>query len=188
MAPGGFCYNRAVPVSAPIRYRIEPVDPSAHLFEVGCTISAPDPTGQRVSLPAWIPGSYLIRDFARQVVALSARSQGKPVHTSKLDKATWRCDPVAGPLKIVYRIYAWDLSVRTAYLDATRGYFNGPSVFVMVHGQEHRPCAVDIAPPPGGPAAWRVATAMRRASAPPYGFGGYCAADYRDLIDHPVEM
>lgn len=186
--PSGFCYNRAVPASAPIRYRIQPVDPAAHLFEVACTIADPDPTGQRVSLPAWIPGSYLIRDFARQVVALSAHAQGKAVHTHKLDKATWCCDPVAGPLTIVCRIYAWDLSVRTAYLDAARGYFNGSSVFVMVHGQEHRPCAVDIAPPPGGSGVWRVATAMRRDSAPPNGFGGYYAADYHELIDHPVEM
>lgn len=174
--------------AAPIRYRLEPMDPAAHLFEVACTISDPDPMGQRVSLPAWIPGSYLIRDFARQVVALSAHAPGGPVPATKLDKATWRCDPVGGPLTIVCRIYAWDLSVRTAYLDAARGYFNGSSVFVMVHGQEHRPCAVEIAPPPGATGNWRVATSMPRDGAPPNGFGLYRAADYHDLIDHPVEM
>lgn len=177
-----------MPASDPIRYRIEPVDPAAHLFEVTCTIPDPDPNGQCVALPTWIPGSYLIRDFARHVVTLHARSQGRPVHVIKLDKTIWRCDPVTGSLIIVCRVYAWDLSVRTAYLDTTRGYFNGTSVFLMVEGQAHRPCAVEIAPPPGGPRNWRVATAMRRSGAAPYGFGGYCAADYHELVDHPVEM
>ncbi len=188
MAPCGFCYNRAVPASDPVRYRIEPIAPAVHLFEVTCTIAAPDPNGQRVSLPAWIPGSYLIRDFARHVVDVDARSHDRPVRVVKLDKTTWRCDPVTGPLIIRCRIYAWDLSVRTAYLDASRGYFNGTSVFLMVHGQEHRPCIVDIAPPPSGGREWRVATAMRRSGAAPYGFGDYCAADYDELVDHPVEM
>jgi predicted metalloprotease with PDZ domain len=185
---GAFCYNRAVPASDPIQYRVEPVDPAAHLFETTCTISDPDPNGQRVSLPAWIPGSYLIRDFARHVVELKARSQDRPVHVIKLDKTTWRCDPVTGPLIIVCRVYAWDLSVRTAYLDTTRGFFNGTSVFLMVHDQEHRPCTVELAPPPGGSRDWRIATAMRRSGAAPNGFGGYCAADYHELVDHPVEM
>ncbi len=173
--------------SAPIRYRIEPIDPPAHLFEVACTIPDPDPMGQTVSLPSWAPGSYLIRDFARHVVALSAHGPGGPVRAIKRDKATWRCDPVAGPLTIVCRIYAWDLSVRAAYLDSRRGYFNGASVFLLVHGQEHRPCAVDIAPPTRAIGGWRVATAMPRDGATPRGFGGYRAADYHELIDHPVE-
>lgn len=173
----------------PIRYRIAPVDPAAHLFEVSCTIAEPDPSGQRVSLPAWIPGSYLIRDFARHVISLRARADGRPVTVAKVDKATWRCEPVSGPLTVVYRVYAWDLSVRAAHLDATHGYFNGPSVFVMAHGQEHRPCTVEIGPPPpGGSRDWRVATAMPRDTAPPYGFGRYTAADYAELIDHPVEL
>jgi predicted metalloprotease with PDZ domain len=46
-----------------IRYRIRPSRPEAHVFEVRCTVAAPDPDGQRFSLPAWIPGSYMIREF-----------------------------------------------------------------------------------------------------------------------------
>ena len=62
-----------------IEYRIRLSSPQAHLFEVECTIPAPAPEGQVVSLPAWIPGSYMIRDFARHIVSVSARCQGKPV-------------------------------------------------------------------------------------------------------------
>ena len=56
----------------PIRYAIRPSDPAAHRFAVRCSVAAPDPSGQQFALPAWIPGSYLIRDFARHIVKVRA--------------------------------------------------------------------------------------------------------------------
>ncbi len=58
--------------SAPIRYRIVPKSPEAHRFEVSVTVTDPEPSGQCFALPAWIPGSYLVRDFARHVVLIVA--------------------------------------------------------------------------------------------------------------------
>ncbi|MBI3607624.1 MAG: M61 family metallopeptidase [Nitrospirae bacterium] len=172
-----------------LQYRITPRLPSAHLFEVQCTVAHPDPAGQRVSLPAWTPGSYLIRDFARHVVRLSASSRERPVSVSKLDKDTWRCAPCEGPLVIRCEVYAWDRSVRGAHLDDTHGFFNGTSVFLMVHGQTDRACRVEILPPAGDAVRrWRVGTAMTRDGAAPYGFGTYRADNYEELADHPVEM
>lgn len=172
-----------------IRYRIQPKHPGAHLFEVNCVIATPHPDGQVVTLPAWIPGSYMIRDFAKNVVRIEAEAGGTTVALEKLDKQTWRCAPCTGPLTLRYEVYAWDLSVRAAHLDTTHGYFNGPSVFLRVAGQDDAPCTVDIvAPEGGGYAAWRVATAMPADGAPAYGFGRYRAANYDELLDHPVEM
>jgi predicted metalloprotease with PDZ domain len=92
-------------------------------------------------------------------------------------------------LTVTYEVYAGDLSVRAAYLDPTRGYFNGPSVFVRAHGKEHDPCSVEILPPDGATyRGWQLATSMVREDAEPWGFGTYGAADYEELIDHPVEM
>jgi predicted metalloprotease with PDZ domain len=86
-------------------------------------------------------------------------------------------------------VYAFDLSVRGAHLDTSHAFFNGPSVFPRPVGREQRPCEVDILRPTGARYRnWRVAAAMRRAGAPAYGFGTYRAADYDELIDHPVEM
>ncbi|HEX5055838.1 MAG TPA: PDZ domain-containing protein [Gammaproteobacteria bacterium] len=170
-----------------VEYSIIPCDPAAHLFQVNCRIAHPDPAGQVVSLPAWIPGSYLIRDFARNITSMHAESGGKPLQLQKLDKDSWRCPPGAAEILIEYRVYAWDLSVRTAYLDTRRAYFNGSSVFLRVHGQEQRACAVKIAPPPGA-GGWKVATAMTQADVDGNGFGRYTAADYDELIDHPVEI
>lgn len=171
-----------------MHYTIQPLNPSAHLYSVTCEIAEPSEAGQLFSLPAWIPGSYMIREFSKNIITMSAGCGGRLVELVKLDKSTWRAAPCDGPLVLRYEVYAWDLSVRTAHLDTEHGYFNGTSVFVRVHGQESAPVTVDILPPPLPLDKWQVATSMGRAGADLYGFGGYCAASYDELIDHPVEM
>jgi len=172
-----------------INYSIRPINPAAHLFAIRCEVPNPSPEGQEFFLPAWIPGSYMIRDFAKNIVRLVAESDGQVVATDKIDKQTWRCAPCAGTLVISYQVYAWDLSVRAAHLDGTHGYFNGTSVFLMVKGQETAACTVDIQRPAGAPfEKWRLATAMSRDGAAPLEFGRYRAANYDELVDHPVEM
>ncbi|MFL6711277.1 MAG: M61 family metallopeptidase, partial [Massilia sp.] len=172
-----------------IRYTIVPKDLASHLFDVSVTVDLPSPEGQVFALPAWIPGSYMIREFSRNIVQIRAESQGKQVALAKLDKHTWRAAPVDGPLTLHYEVYAWDLSVRAAHLDQTHGFFNGTSVFLRVLGQESMPHLVDIIKS-AEPAAksWRVATALPELDAKRYGFGTYLAGDYDELIDHPVEM
>src|SRR6516164_8986517 len=121
-----------------IAYEILPVDPAAHLFEVTLSVDRPE-TGMRFTLPAWIPGSYMIREFARNIVRISAEADGVAVPLAKQDKHSWVAGEIpAGTkkLKLVYRVYAWDLSVRCAHLDASHGFFNGTQVFLRVEGRE----------------------------------------------------
>ncbi|MEQ1653072.1 MAG: M61 family peptidase, partial [Hyphomicrobium sp.] len=173
-----------------LHYRIECVNPGAHLFLVKLTIKTPDPKGCRLSLPAWIPGSYMIREFARNIVQINAHCSRRPVVLEKIDKHTWLAAPCVGPLIVEYEVYAWDLSVRAAHLDQTHGFFNGTSVFLSVSGHENNAHAIDIVRPSGRDyAKWRVATSLRRApGTPPNGFGEYQARNYDELIDHPVEI
>jgi predicted metalloprotease with PDZ domain len=143
---------------AAVQYTIVPKDLAGHLFNVTVTVAAPAADGQVFALPAWIPGSYMIREFARNIVRIRAESGGQAVELVKLDKHSWRAAPVAGPLTLHYEVYAWDLSVRAAHLDQTHGFFNGTSVFLRVLGQDAVPHQVDIQrpgdrPPPIG--AWR---------------------------------
>ena len=176
-------------MSYPIQYRIIPADPAGHYFDVSLSISAPDPAGQLLTLPAWIPGSYMIRDFARNIVAIRASSAGTPVALRKSDKQTWQASPVSGELRIDYRVYAWDLSVRAAHLDQTHAYFNGPSVFLRVVGQESAPCGVELQRPPDDAGKdWRVATTLPPDDVDSAGFGQYVAPGYDALIDYPVEI
>jgi predicted metalloprotease with PDZ domain len=172
-----------------IHYQIRAHDLALHLFEVTLTVTSPNKAGQELSLPAWIPGSYMIRDFARNIVQIKAEPKGKAVRLKKLDKQTWRAAPCDHALTVRYLVYAWDMSVRSAHLDQTHGFFNGSSVFLRVHDQESLPHVVDIVRPQGAAyAKWRVATAMPELKAKRYGFGSYVAENYDALIDHPVEM
>jgi predicted metalloprotease with PDZ domain len=176
----------------PTRYAIVPKHPAAHLFEVTLTLADPDPDGQRFTLPTWIPGSYMVREFARNIVTLSAFNEaGRKVKVEKTDKRTWQAAPVkGGTLTLRYEVYAWDLSVRAAHLDDTTGFFNGTSVFLLPAGREQAACVVDIQKPAGAAYAdWRVATALPEARGTKrYGFGEYRAQDYDELVDHPVTL
>ena len=175
--------------AAGIVYSIASLDLAGHLFRVTLTVKAPAAIGQVLSLPAWIPGSYMIREFSRNIVAIRAESDGKPVALAKLDKHSWQAAPCQGALMVVYDVYAWDLSVRAAHLDQTHGFFNGTSVFLCVQGQEDAPHEVQIVQPKDAACKnWRVATTLPELKAKRYGFGSYQAANYDELIDHPVEM
>ena len=193
---------------SPVRYRIVPRNPAAHLFEVSVTVDYPDPAGQCFSLPAWIPGSYMIREFAKNIVSLRATMDGEPLACKKTDKATWRCAPGSGAITLTYDVYAWDLGVRGAHLDESHAFFNGSSVFLLPAGFEDAPCEVEIDQPDGERYLnWRVATALKQTLAPAQlagqnaaempvdsgvltskQFGKFVAENYDELIDHPVEM
>lgn len=168
-----------------IAYRIEPLDLHAHLYRVRLRIPAPEAV-QRLSLPVWIPGSYLVREFARHLQGLTARQGGQARPVEQLDKASWqvRCQGRAA-LEVSYEVYAFDNSVRAAWLDATRGFFNGTSVFLRVEGREDEPHAVEIRQLPRG---WQVATALPAVQVDARGQGRYEAAGYDELVDHPVEL
>ncbi|AFL72737.1 M61 family metallopeptidase [Thiocystis violascens] len=180
----------SLPRSFDLTYRIRPDAPRAHLFRVEILIARPPDGRLTLSMPAWIPGSYLIRDFARNLLGVTARTaDGQPLALEKLDKQTWFCEDVTGAVTVAYQVFAWELSVRAAHLDTTHAYFNGASLLLRVHGLEDRPCRVELAPPDDADCRdWRVATSLCPLDATPPGFGVYRADDYADLIDHPVEM
>ena len=177
-------------VEPPCRYRVGVASAAGHLFEVSLRIGAGGSTPRRLSLPAWIPGSYLIRDFARHIVAIGAETHGESVSLTKLDKQTWELAPTAGPVEVRYQVYAFDLSVRSAYLDATRAYFNGSSLLLRLHGAEGDPCELELVRPPadqGCGQGWTVETTLPAVAVDGAGFGRYAARDYWALIDHPVQ-
>ncbi|MGY8794482.1 MAG: M61 family metallopeptidase, partial [Woeseiales bacterium] len=170
------------------QYVISPKNLTAHLFEVCVTVARPDIAGQALRFPAWIPGSYVIRDMAQHVGTMRAESDGETVELLKTDKNTWLAGVCTGPLSVVMEIYAFDLSVRGAYLDTNHGFFDGACVFPAVVGQEDVQCDLNIMAPEDVGSDWRVATSMRSIDAPRYSFGQYSASNYAELIDHPVEM
>ncbi|MDR0479277.1 MAG: peptidase M61 [Burkholderiaceae bacterium] len=168
-------------------------DLHGHRYAVEMVIGAPE-AAQRVSLPVWIPGSYLVREFSRHLSPLTARQGRKALAVMQIDKCTWEiaCDP-AQRLTLAYEVYAFDDSVRAAWLDTQRGFFNATSLLLRAHGRENAPHRLTV-PRPSQPECrikgreWQLATALEPLKTAACGFGTYCAADYDELADHPVEL
>ena len=167
----------------PIRYRIRPGDPAAHLFVVECTVADPDPAAQRLRLPAWIPGSYLVREFARQ----SSRSRRTRGARSPLKSST---STVArrtrgGPLTVTPRCTGGP-SVRGGISMSPTASSTGPASACGCAGGGAR-ARGDIVLRRPAAAGWGVATPLPRNGAPAR-IRAHRAADYDELVDHPVEM
>jgi predicted metalloprotease with PDZ domain len=178
-----------------VTYRIAATDGRAHRYQVTLVLERPA-AQQRLSLPVWIPGSYLVREFARHLSGLKARQGGRAVSLRQLDKATWQaategdgkhCAEALGAAELVveYDVYAFDTSVRAAFLDTDRGFFNGTSLLLRVEGAEAQPQRLELRELPAG---WRVATTLDPLEVDADGRGVYGATDYDELVDHPVEI
>ena len=154
-------------------------DVGSHHFQVELRLAAPA-AQQRFSLPVWIPGSYLVREFSRHLSGLRAEQGGRTIELKQLSKNRWQAGNLAGePLKLSYRVYAFDTSVRAAYLSAERGFFNPSSLCLRAEGREAEVQRLSVQ---GLPEGWQVGTAL------PFDGRHYLAADYDELVDHPFEL
>jgi predicted metalloprotease with PDZ domain len=175
-----------------LRYTVDPHDLAGHRLKITLHIRQVTSPTQIVSMPAWIPGSYLIRDFSRHVEIIRGRhsASGARWHQPrKLDDHRWVFEDCQGSLTVEIVVYAWDLSVRGAHVDDSHAFFNGTSVFLKPHGLEHLPCMVDIKRA-AGQHRWRAYTSMPAANLriPADSLGCFVAPDYDALIDHPFEL
>ena len=171
-----------------IQYRVEALSLHAHLFAI--TLTVPQPAvNQVLALPVWIPGSYLVREFAQHLQRLTATQHGTTLGLTQLDKHRWQVNGLqpGQPLTVRCEVYAFDNSVRTAYLDSLRGFFNGTSLCLRVVGQENRPHRLQVIAPADKP-DWQLATGLNPLAVDVRGFGIYSASSYAELVDTPVEM
>jgi len=177
------------PNSFDLHYQIECFDAHAHLFRVKLDIQPTTGEKQTLSLPAWIPGSYLIRDFAKHIVEINARdSSGNLIELIPNGLSAWDFQSQL-PISVEYIVYAWDLSVRKAHFDQTHAFFNGTSVFLALEEQRDTPVKVTmIANDFTHDAQWKVATGMPALKVNEQGFGDYWASNYRDLVEYPFEL
>lgn len=161
--------------------------PDTHLFEIAMDVA---PFGKPVVtfdlvLPVWAPGSYAVRDFARNVRDLVVTApSGETLAVEKVEKSRWRVTagkkPTYGPFHVAYRVYANELTVRTSHLDSSHGYGNGTSLFFYVEGRKEEPQRVRFVLPKG----WRATIALPDAARTA---GAFDAKDYDELVDSPFE-
>jgi predicted metalloprotease with PDZ domain len=190
----------------PIVYRVGMDDPDAHEFQIEMDVPAlPDRSAVEIAFAAWAPGSYMIRDFVRHVYGLAITDRGgRPLAYERLDKQRWRVASGGAPFIVRYRVFAFEQTVRTSFLDGEHAYWNGTSLFFAVDGEVSRPCEVDVA----APAGWTISTALPRMPSTrtrargrrgvtAFGHGGHAggapvatfrAAGYDELVDSPFEV
>jgi predicted metalloprotease with PDZ domain len=134
----------------PTSYEVAMPEPSTHFFEIKVTITDPEVLKNEFvdfKMAAWTPGSYLIREYAKNIEGLTAKSGGQAVKATKTLKNTWRVQGHNGkPIEVSYRLYAYELTVRTNFLDDSHGYINGAPTFLYVPQLMNKKSVVKIIP------------------------------------------
>jgi predicted metalloprotease with PDZ domain len=169
--------------AAPLRYLVSLDDPQSHEVALRLEVPAlPERTLLRFGMPAWAPGSYMIRDFARHVYDLRVTdARGRPLPVERLDKQRWQVASAGQPVRIQWRVFAFEESVRTSFFDERHAFLNGSSVFFYLEDELSRPCEVEVQPRRG----WTVSTALPRQGGPRPVFR---AESYDELADSPFEV
>lgn len=198
--------NNSNQQSADISYQFDFARFLEHLVDVALTFTA-DTDAPSLWLPAWIPGSYLMREFARNITAVHYEildsqvvSNDKQINTyraQKTDKNTWQLPEAQAGQRIcvLYEVYCYDLSVRTAYVDQQRLYGNFTSLALAIGGQEQQEVEVDLIVPAAfladkDASLVRLACGLEAVQAQIDKPQIYTlqADSYHELIDHPFEI
>ena len=175
-----------------VEYIIKPIDPLGHYFEVDLIIWQPQML-QQVQMPAWIPGSYMIRDFSRQIVSIHAYEINakkhliSPLRIDQENSNTWQIHTTHQAILVRTKVYAFDQSVRNAYLDQQRGFYNHTTLCLQAIGFTDLPCLVHVEKS-AWIHHWSLVTSMLPKSIDKHGFGTYSVKNYDELIDHPVSL
>ncbi len=171
--------QEAVPT---IHYQVAMPQPETHLFEVTLHLENYSLPILDLKLPVWTPGSYLVREYAKQLQDFGAFSDAQSLPWRKISKNHWQVETIGvSKVTVVYRIFANELSVRTNHLDATHGYFNGAALFFRIPDWEKQPIRVSIIPPHP---EWQVTTALPADEQT----NTFLAADFDTLVDNPFEI
>ncbi|MBK1986510.1 M61 family metallopeptidase [Sphaerospermopsis aphanizomenoides BCCUSP55] len=170
-------------IDSVIHYWVAMPQPETHLFEVTLHLVGYPLPILDLKMPVWTPGSYLVREYAKNVQDFAAFAGANPLNWRKISKNHWQVEKGdASEVILRYRVFANELSVRTNHLDATHGYFNGAALFLRIPGWEKRPVNITIIPPHH---EWKVTTGLPSVTEEANTF---CAADFDTLVDTPFEI
>ena len=168
-----------------LRYAVRLETPGRHVAEIELRFPVDTDTVD-VALPAWSPGSYLIRDYARFVRDLAATAaDGTPRRAAKRDKSTWTIEAEgARELIVRYAVYGHDLSVRTNHIDQTHAFLHGPATFLYPTHLRAAPIEIALDAPDG----WALTTALAPAPTPAAAPWRLAAEGIDELYDHPIHV
>jgi predicted metalloprotease with PDZ domain len=172
----------AGPGAAPIRYTLRFPARQTHYVEVEATVPVEKAGPIELEMAVWTPGSYLVREFSRNVEGVNASGDGRALTVTKTAKNRWRIDGTTPPRAVVrYRVYGREMTVRTNFVDPDFALINGAATFLTLADKTPRPHEVAIELP----STWKTAiTPMPDApGGAPFRFR---APDYDTLVDSPI--
>ena len=161
--------------------------PQTHYFDVVMKVSNFDAKTKQqgfidFKMAVWTPGSYLIREYAKNVESVSVTSGASNLKPDKINKNTWRVRllSTSNEATVKYKVYANELSVRTSFIDDSHGYLNPASVMMYVNEWKQFSSTVNIKPYKN----WNtISTGLKS-----LGNNTYEAANLDILIDSPIEI
>ncbi|GAB3989132.1 PDZ domain-containing protein [Spirosoma daeguense] len=180
--------------SPSVTYILSMPEPQTHYFEVEMQVkNASTATNAKkngyldIKMPVWTPGSYLIREYAKNVEAFTAFVGDKTVRSEKIRKNAWRVYTNDDNLTLRYRVYANELTVRTCFIDSDHGYVTPAGMFMFHDALKNQPLRLVIKPYKD----WKkVATGLKQITSQ-VGITTdftYEAPDFDILVDSPIEI
>jgi predicted metalloprotease with PDZ domain len=169
--------------SANISYTVTFPEAQAHYADIEMHISGLKQNILDLKMPVWTPGSYLVREFAKNIESFSADAGGKSLASPKINKNTWRINAKGIPaVTIRYRVYANEISVRTSYIDASHGFLSTSGIFIYPADMLHQPSTIHIKPYKD----WaKVSTSLEMVNNDPF---TRVSPNYDILFDSPIEV
>lgn len=166
-----------------IGFEVSFKEPQAHYADVQMNISGLAKDYIDVKMPVWTPGSYLVREFEKSVEGFTASASGKALRVEKVRKNTWRVfSAKASNVKINYSIYAFEISVRTPFIDESHAFLSPTGIFMHPDGMIKSPSTVKIIPFK----TWsKVSTGLTPVAGKQF---TYSAPDFDWLYDSPIEV
>lgn len=176
-------------VSAQIDYTLKMSNPQSHYFEVEMTIKNIKEKEIEVKMPVWAPGSYLVRDFSKNVNLVKAFDEkGNTLMVEKTKKNAWKVkNGTAKNIRVQYEVYAFELTVRTSFLDLTHGFVSGTGVFMYSEKYRNQSGKLTIVP---HPTFSTITTSLEQKGEGVASDGAqtFVYADYDELADCPIEI
>jgi len=166
-----------------ITYTVSFPEAQAHYADIEMKISGLKQNELELKMPVWTPGSYLVREFERNIESLSASANGKPLAAVKTRKNIWQLHTAGiSNVTVKYRVYAFEISVRTSFIDASHAFLSSPDMFLYPGNMLHAPATIHIKPYKD----WNtVSTSLEKVNGDAF---TRHSPDFDILFDSPIEI
>ncbi len=171
-----------------ISYKVSFPEAQAHYADVEMTVSGLNQNTLELKMPVWTPGSYLVREFAKNIELLTAEADGKAVKALKIRKNCWQIDTKGvNAVKVKYLVYAFEISVRTSFIDASHAFLANAGVFLYPEGMLDQPAMIHLMPYKIIPYKdWdKVSTSLEMVNNDPFTL---YSPNFDILFDSPIEI